>query len=193
MQIEVESEIPNKIKQIKESFYANSSMASGLFKNTNKLNCAKMVSDNIDIHLLIQQTVYVIPSTNKVFFDYTLFKTYANESVYDTIIKYSINLFQECIEKHNTFEMHMDLNTFSISAAQRYKPAILFFCNECLTNQTFIMSRLTVFRVYNTPSMIDSISKMVKPFVSDQIRNKVELIDRIKSLEYKEALFHNTI
>lgn len=191
MDLETESEkreISDKIKNIKENFMSSRANLS-IFKTTNKLNCAKTVSANIDIQELIKHTIFIIPNTNKIYVDYILFKTYAHDQIYDTLIQYVIHLFNICIESHNLFEIHIDLNTFSISAAQRYKPAIQKFCNECLSNHANMMSYLNIFRIYNTPSMIDSISAIFRPFISDQIKNKVVFVNRKDSANHKEILF----
>lgn len=181
-------EISDKINNIKDN-YKSSTATLSIFKNTNKLNCAKMVSDNMNIQELIKHTIFIIPNTNKIYLDYTLFKSYAHDQIYDVLIQYVIHLFNVCIESHNSFELHIDLNTFSISAAQRYKPAIQKFCNECLSNGTDMMLHLSIFRIYNTPSMIDSISSIFRPFISDQIKNNVEFINRKDSVNHKEMLF----
>lgn len=181
-------EISDKIKNIKENFTSSSTTLS-IFKSTNKLNCAKMVSANIDIQELIKHTIFIIPNTNKIYVDYVLFKSYAHDQIYDILIQYVIHLFNICIESHNSFEIHIDLNTFSISAAQRYKQAIQKFCSECLSNHADMMSYLNTFRIYNTPSMIDSISAIFRPFISDHIKNKVEFVNRKDSADHKEMLF----
>lgn len=182
-------ELSDKINNIKTLFSKSSSETFSLFRSTNKLNCAKMVSDNIDIQELIKHTTLIIPNTNKIYIDYIVFKSYAHDQVYDILIKNVIHLFNACIESHNSFEIHLDLNTFSISAAQRYKPLIQILCNECLSSQTPLMSYLTTFRIYNTPYMIDSISTIFRPFISDQIKNKVEFVSRKDSVNHKEVLF----
>jgi len=192
MELETESEkkeISDKIKNIKDLFLKSPSMNLSFFKNTNKINCAKMVSANVDIQELIKHTAFIIPNTNKIYVDYILFKSYAHDEVYDALIQYVIQLFIFCIESHNSFEIHIDLNTFSISAAQRYKPMIQKFCNECLSNSITMMAYLTTFRIYNTPSMIDSISLVFRPFISDHVKNKVEFINRKDSVDHKEVLF----
>jgi hypothetical protein len=188
-EIEKKKDMSDKIQNIKDNFLKNAASNLSFFKNTNKLNCAKEVSSNIDIQELIKHTAFIIPNTNRVYFDYMFFKSYAHDQIYDVLINYVLHLFYACAEAHNSFEIHIDLNTFSISAAQRYKPAIQKFCNECLSNHANTMSRLTVFRIYNTPSMIDSISAIFRPFISDQIRNKVEFVNRKDSVDHKETLF----
>lgn len=182
-------ELSDKINNIKTFFSKSSSETFSLFRSTNKLNCAKMVSDNIDIQDLIKHTTLIIPNTNKIYIDYVMFKSYAHDQVYDILIKNVIHLFNTCIESHNSFEIHLDLNTFSISAAQRYKPLIQILCNECLSSQTPLMSYLTTFRIYNTPYMIDSISTIFRPFISDHIKKKVEFMSRKDSVDHKEMLF----
>jgi hypothetical protein len=138
----------------------------------------------------MKNTVFIIPETNKIFFNYSMFKTYANPSVYVMMIKYILTLFDECIRIYNKFEIHVDLNTFSISAAHRYKSAIEMFCSEFLSskNKITIYEHLERFYLYNTPSMIDNISMLLSPFINDQVRYKIEYVSKKDSIAFLDKL-----
>jgi len=182
-QNEAQEEIKSKINDTHAAFYSTHSR-NVMFKNSQKMECAEQVARNIDIELLIKNTVFILPNTNKIFFNYSMFKTYAHPSIYGVIIKYTLTLFNSCIEAHNSFQIHADLNTFSISAAHRYKSAIEMFCSEFLhsVNKPLICEHLDRFYLYNTPSMIDNISTILNPFVNDQIKSKVEYVSKKDSM-----------
>jgi hypothetical protein len=178
-QNEVQEEIKSKINDAHTTFYSTHTR-NFLFKNSQKIECAEQVARNIDVELLIKNTVFILPNTNKIFFNYSMFKTYAHPSIYGVIINYTLTLFKSCIEAYNSFQIHADLNTFSISAAHRYKSAIEMFCSEFLNsaNRPLICEHLDRFYLYNTPSMIDNISMILNPFVNDQIKSKVEYVSK---------------
>jgi|Laugresbdmm110sn_2_1035109.scaffolds.fasta_scaffold00024_25 hypothetical protein len=176
-QNETEEEIKSKISDVRNVFYSTH-VKNFIFKNSQKIECAEQVSQNIDIDVLIKNTVFIFHDTNKIFFNYSLFKTYANPSIYVRMIKYILTLFDTCIQKYNKFQIHVDLNTFSISAAHRYKIAIEMFCSEFLssTNKITVYEHLDKFYLYNTPSMIDNISMILSPFINDHVRSKIEYV-----------------
>ena len=97
------------------------SMIPVLFKSSHKLNCATKVTETFDIMELIQKTIYIIPSTNKIFVDYLVYKLYANPSVYHSIVDYTISLFSQCISLYGNFECHIHLKSFTITSAHRYR------------------------------------------------------------------------
>jgi hypothetical protein len=188
-QCENQEEIKSKIVDVHNIFYSTNPR-NYIFKNSQKIECAEQVAQNIDLNLLMKNTVFIIPETNKIFFNYSMFKTYANPSVYVMMIKYILTLFDECIRIYNKFEIHVDLNTFSISAAHRYKSAIEMFCSEFLSskNKITIYEHLERFYLYNTPSMIDNISMLLSPFINDQVRYKIEYVSKKDSIAFLDKL-----
>ena len=140
-----------------------------------------MVSGAIGLEKMLSNTVYVLPNTNKVYFDYTVFKLYANPSNYDSIIQTIIRTFDTCIDQYGDYESHMNLNTFTISALERYKPIIITFCKDFLKNNPKYIEKLARFNIYNTPSMIDMAIHVVRPFVNESVLKKVVFISKIES------------
>lgn len=193
-QNEVQEDIQSKLNNINAAFYATNPKKT-FFKDAQKIECAEYVTQKIDVEMLIKNTVYVLPNTNKVFFNYSLFKRYANPAIYTSIIKYILQLIDSCIKCYNTFEMHVDLNTFSVSAAHRYKGAIEMFCLECLSSdsKTAIYEHLTRFYIYNIPSMIDHISVILNPFINEQIKSKIEHVSKRDSASQLEQFYQGTL
>jgi hypothetical protein len=185
-----ETSLLDRIAELKNEFYFTSGK-NVIFKSKQKQECASMVTNEIGIERMLTNTVYIIPNTNRVFFDYTLFKLYANPSNYDAIIKHTTKLFDACIEKYGTFESHMNLKTFSVSAFERYKPIIITFCNTYLKNNPKYVEKLAFFYIYNTPNMIDMAIAVVRPFVNVETFEKVVFIQKQNSEKLIVELLQN--
>jgi hypothetical protein len=81
---------PDFSKRINEltSQYYSDNKKNMFFKSNQKMECASVVSNQIGINELIQNTIFLIPDTNSVFMDYTVFKTYATPDNYPKIVNY---------------------------------------------------------------------------------------------------------
>jgi hypothetical protein len=180
-----------QIKQLQSNFYSNTEK-NIFFKNNQKTQCATEISKQMNLQELFDETMYIIPDTNKVFFNYAVFKLYANPQNYEDIVLNVLKLFRECIQKYNSFEIHVDLKTFTISAATRYMILIQSFCNECLKSTTEFSVLATNLFIYNTPGMMDQISQMIKPFVHVNMRHKIVFFSKNDSSEKLDQL-HSTI
>jgi hypothetical protein len=83
----------------------------------------------------------------------------------------------------------MLLNSFSISAAERYKSAINSFVNRCMNSNTEYSNLITNVFIYHTPSMMESISTLLKPFIDQSINNKIIYYTKAESDELLKKLF----
>jgi hypothetical protein len=81
----------NQMEKYKEDFYQTQGKNT-FFKKSQKLDCAKQMSKVFDLSEMIQQTIYLIPGTNNIVFNYPIFKLYGNDDNYDIIIQYIIHL-----------------------------------------------------------------------------------------------------
>ena len=117
-----------------------------------------------------------IREPNVIYFDYPRFKVFARSELYVPFAEYILALIHTCIEKHGSFEMHLNLKSFSVTAAQRYSDMIRLFCNQCLRCDTEFSKLLTKMYVYNSPRILGSISAFFIGFVDDHVRSKIEFI-----------------
>jgi len=166
--------LEHKITSVQNQYYETHSKAI-LFKQDQKIGCAAAVSQNIPLDELFKKTIMVLHTTNRIYFDYTLFKTFAHPLIYDDMVDYIIKLFDQIIQEYGSFEIHMNLQTFTITAAQRYKEMARVFCGRCLAKESTYSKHVISLHIYHCPRMIDSFSKLFSAFVDDSIRAKVVL------------------
>jgi len=181
---ETTQSIETKISELQNNYYSQNSK-SWFFKSSQKMECAAMVSQTCSLRDLFEKTAYYIPGSNRIYFDYVLFKTYGHPSIYDEFIDYVMTLFRQYIQEYerNTFELHINLQSFTITAAQRYKDIITVFCSKCLGNNTVFFQHLHNVHIYNPPKMIDTFSNMFAGYIDDNIRSKIVLHNEAFSVQ----------
>jgi len=177
------SNVLNKVEELKQ-LYFEINKKNLLFKKLQKDDCAKYISEKIDVNLLIEKTVYIIPNTNIIMIDYPVFKLFANGDNYTKIIDHIMNLFDYAIKYFGNFEVNYNLESFTVSAAERYVPAVKEFCNRCLTQSTRYSDLMTTFRILNTPSVMDMIITIFKPFSEKTVIQKIVLLKKDETAKY---------
>lgn len=181
-------ELIAKMEKFKKDFYDNEGKNS-FFKKTQKIECAKKMSNTFQLNEMIQKTIYVIPSTDKIIFDYTIFKLYACPENYDIIINYVIKIYDFILLQFPAFEVNIILDSFTISAAERYKVIINDFCNKCMNAQTKYSELISKIKIFYTPSMIESITSVLKPFIDKDVLNKMSFVSKAESPQVFKELF----
>lgn len=176
-------EFIQKISVLKNEYYS-SNREPLFFKNTFKNNCAVSISEKIGLDNLLQKTVYIVPNTNKIYMDYQVFKQYACHENYSLIVDYILMLITSCINKYGNYETHIDLNTFSISACDRYKDMIRLFCSSCISNESSFCDKLVKMYIYNTPNMFHQIKIILRPFIDSSINDKLVLYKKEHSGQF---------
>ena len=177
-----------QLEQYKNEYY-NENTKNIVFKSNQKMDCAAKIAAQISLEDLLSKTMFILPNTNKVFIDYSIFKVYAHPGIYDKIINYIQGLFNICIANYGGFEAHVDLKSFTVSAAHRDKDIIDVFYQTALRNGTVYYKKLNNMNVYNTPTTITDIAKLflnpdvlprVKTFSKEESSNKIkELFDSL--------------
>lgn len=177
------------LERYKANYY-NENKKNFFFRKSQKINFATKLCQNFDINQLLNNTVYILPNTNSVYFDYTIFKLYANHENYKLIIEYFLNLLNCCINNYNNFVLHVNLNSFTITAAERYKNAIELFCNECLKSQTRYARMLLKMYLYNSPSIVESVHNIFGNLVDPLVRDRLVIYSKDESqIKLEELLF----
>jgi hypothetical protein len=176
------STLPDKIAQLQNNYYAMNQKKT-FFASSQKNDCATTISKHLGINELICHTIYNIPNTNKIFFDYTIFKTYATEPIFETIVDRLMQTTEACIQTYGSFEMHVNWNTYSVSAHERYKKIYQMFTTSCTFSRFNFSDKLIKMHVYNVPAMIDTLTPIIRPFVDPKIIDKICLYTK-KDSEY---------
>ena len=180
--------IIEQMEKFKEDFY-NREGKNSFFKKTQKLDCAKKISEVFNIEEALRKTIYNIPNTNKLVFDYNVFKFYANPNNYEIVVNYVIQNYDVILSKFQTIEANIILDGFTISAAERYKEAIKLFCAKCMNSTSKYSRLISQMNIYYTPSMIDSISTILKPFIKTDVEINVSFFSKTESPELLKLMF----
>ena len=175
-----DTDIMDDLERYKNTFYTENKK-SLFFKRSQKLECAASISSKFDINDLLSQTVAIIPNTNRVYLDYTVFKLYANPENYNEIVNYVIELFKKCIDTHGSFECHFNLNSFTVTAAERYKSVIELFCRECLKRETRYGSMLSKMYIYYSPGLIERFTGLFSNLIDPLIRDRFVVYSKEES------------
>lgn len=171
-----DNDLIQQLKQLRDDYY-NTSPKNNFFKNSQKLLCAETVSRKFDITDLLNKTAYIIDDTPCIFFDYTIFKLYANKNNYENIVSHMLKLYDDCIEKYDEYSIFTDLNTFSISALERYKSLIILFNEKCKMNLNY-SQKLKCWKILNSPSFFDTVSQILFTLIDKEVIQKIQLISK---------------
>jgi len=185
-------ELEKEIERVRTDFYTDSGGKNRLFKKQQKFDCAKQVVNKIPLETLLPQTFYIDGNTNRVHIVYPILKLFASPEIFDTISDFIIAHFQYIKQNHPTLEVMLNLDGFTISAAERYKGLIETFCMKCFGLNTGFSQLVSKFIVYNAPASIESIGPIVKPFMEPNVREKLILASKKDSDLYNE-IFRNAI
>jgi len=183
------------LDKFKDKYYSENKKKSVFNRKSQKYEMAKELLTKFDINLLLQKTAYVIPESNKLFVNYQIFKQFAHPDNYELFVKYVQSFIPPLISKYNTFECHVDIDTFTISAAERYKGVIQVFCRDIF--EVSFTDHLDGIYIYNPPTMLDKISiiilKFLEPATKEKIRivsksNSKEIVEKLKSYSFRRTL-----
>jgi len=172
-------------EKIKADFYENNKKKT-FFKSTQKIECAKQVFQNMDIRQLIFNSFCLIPNTNCIYFDYPLFKTYACAEVYEEFTTHAYTVINACLSQYPTFDIHVNMQSFTISAFERLRKLIERFFVE----SPLFSDKLTYVYIYYTPSIIEQINKLIGMFIA-HISYKIIYFSKAESDDKLKKLFSN--
>ena len=183
--MEGDSQILEQIAKSQQQFYEHNSKAR-LFKNNQKLQCAKQVAEQVNLQQMINMTAFVIPNTNKFYFNYLIFKTYGHPDNCRQVYDHFHHLVKQIVDNYGTFEMHINLSTFTVSACARYQKMIMSSFDE----NTYLTEKITRMNVYHTPNVIEQITTMLYSSVK-HLSNVTHFYKKDESYDMIQTLFEH--
>jgi hypothetical protein len=174
------SQLLKEIEDYQNIYYDNNSKNT-VFKSAQKNNLACSISNKFDTNKLLNMMCYSLKNKNIVIIDYSIFKLFANPNNYEKITTFILEEFKKSIQTYDNFECHLNINTFTISSAERYKSMIQIFCNKALASDTQYSDKISKFLIYYPPSMIKHISHVFSPFINPNVKEKVIIYNKISS------------
>jgi hypothetical protein len=171
--------LEDKINEITTQYYSEHSK-SFIFKQKQKNDCACAITNKIPAEELLQQTIYIGRDahgreTNEIFVNYVLFKTFATPALFDQTIDYIMTKIGSCLNTFGSFVMNVNMQSFSATALQKYKPIIENFCKRCLNDDVQYSTNLQALRIYNAPTVMTTVFKMFAGFVDPSVWSKIQI------------------
>lgn len=173
--------IQTQIAEVQEEYY-NEHSKNRFFKSSQKKECANIISQKLNIVDLFQNTLYILPDTYRIYFDYRIFKTFIFENNFDFFLDYIANITHPWIENIPHYEVHLNMQSLSISGFERFRS--LF---SKLFDRLPQSGKLKNIYVYFTPSFVEHINIILRPFISEYI-HKVVFYSKGESLEKLQAV-----
>lgn len=163
----------NELEQFKSTYYSDNKKCV-VFKTEQKHDLANKICSEFGQSELFAKSVYQVRDTNKVYINYPIFKLFVNPSNYEAFVLFCQNIFNQTINKHGTFECHVNLLSLTISAVERHQRLVELFCTDPSERGGMEYTQfLTRVYIYNTPSIIDNITNLLKRLLDPDILKRL--------------------
>lgn len=183
-------DLEKEIENIKEQFYGENGGKNIFFKKNQKYDCAKKIVSQIPLETLLDRMCIIFESVKCVHIDYAILKTFASPDNFESISENIISKFEYLKQKYSTFDVFINLDGFTVSAAERYKSLIEVFCQKCLQKNSGFSIIVTQLVVYNAPLMVESIKHIVWPFMEEPMKRKIFVVQKKDSTEITNQFIH---
>lgn len=178
-------DVRSVIEGIQDKYYI-SNKKNSFFKKSQKYECADLVTNTIGIDTMLEKSIFVFDN-NKIFIDYSIFKLFANPNNYHDISLFLARIINDCIHKYKQIEIHINLDTLSISAVERHRSIILNFAEHGQNNK--YDKYLTKLELYNTPSFITTTTSILNSFISSNVKQMVKFYKKEESEMLLKTIF----
>lgn len=169
--IQIIMSLEEKINQFREKYYSENKKAI-FFKNSQKLDCAKEITQKFSVHELLNKSIYI--DHDKIMVNYPLIKTFINPTIYSNILQHGEYLICVILSNYPYFEVHLDAQSFTVTAAQRYHNMIKEFLKSNKYRQ--YEEKLKHVYIMNPPNILSILKNMFHPFISDSTKNKIIIV-----------------
>jgi hypothetical protein len=173
----IESPILKEIQNLMEIHTLNKVSTVKMFKNSKKLECSQFIWENINSREeLVRLTIFY--ENNNIYINYPIFKLFIIPDIYDTIINYIINVIVEVINQNGKYNIHINIDSFTISAAERY----MVFINSIFERvfRTQYVNHLEKIYIYNAPSVIEFLKNIFNGLLrgNNMLKDKIVVIGK---------------
>ena len=162
--------LEKQLQDFQEKYYEKNKKAT-FFKNNQKFDCANEISKNFSLEELINKGLY-IQDNNKIIVHYPIIKTFAHPGIYDKFLEHIDILSEKILLTQPSYDVHVDLYSFTVTAAKRYSDLIKQFCSIYL-QKTDYDETINKIYIHNSPSVIDIVKTMFSPFMSNSSKDKI--------------------
>jgi hypothetical protein len=112
---------------------------------------------------------------NEIYLDYNFFKYFASQQTYSIIMSVIKVKIDEILENdiYNTFIVHANLKSLSISDIDKHKTFIISFSTFLKERYT---NKLDKCYLYNCPSIFSQIYNIINGFIDKDTQDKIKLM-----------------
>ena len=150
-------------------------------KKKNKQQFKAIVLNDFELKFLLDQSFLV--KDEKILIKYTIIKNYANEQTFDRIIEHLLIKIRYIIKNYGKFEMHVNLDSYSITSHERIKNIYPRLFRACEDDNILFSEKLVFLNVYNCPIVLRTLSSFFSPFINPIANEKITLYNKIDSKE----------
>ena len=151
----------------KTNDYYSSNSKNRLFKNKQKMELAKTISESIDLNNYLNEVIYIDQNNpTHIFVTYNKLKVIMHPDNFDFIVAHVDKLILSILNNHTHYYLHVDIFSLTISGVQRLKPFIERFLTSIFYDGTKTrVDNLEKIFIYNSPNVISTIRVMLEPLV----------------------------
>lgn len=176
------------IEKIKHDYYATHGGKNILFKNQQKKEINEEICRTLDIQRLLKESVFLMPTSPDIMIHYKYIKDFLSDSAIEPLFYHLISIYDECIAKYGEYNLHVNLNTITISALDRYKELLKKLCDKFaekseMTGFFYSQFNKNIY-FYNIPSFMNQLIVLLKPYF---IVCKMNM-DKIKMYSKQESV-----
>jgi hypothetical protein len=155
------------IEEKTNEYYKNNGK-NKIFKNKQKHELAKQISNEININDYLESIIYIDNNNpSSIFATYEKLKPIIHIDNYIIIINHVNNLIDKILIDNDKFYIHVDIFSLTVSGIQRIRPFIEEFGLQTFNNIKYStrVEALEKAFIYNSPKVISNIRHIIQPLV----------------------------
>jgi hypothetical protein len=169
-----DQKILDKINSMKSDYYSANSK-NMLFKTQQKFDCAQTIIQNMDLNALFNTIIKVIDQ-NQIHFNYSVFKTIMNPSIYMDFVYFIFRINDEILKVSSSYVVYIDFKGLTMTGVERYKDFITLLSDQGKVNGKNFLEKLQHVYILNPPFMVSNVSKILLPLMDKIVKDKIVIM-----------------
>jgi len=169
-----DQKILDKINSMKSDYYSTNSK-NMLFKTQQKFDCAQTIIQNMDLNALFN-TIIKVTDQNQIHFNYSVFKTIMNPSIYMDFVYFIFKINDEILKVSSSYVVYIDFKGLTMTGVERYKDFITLLSDQGKVNGKNFLEKLQHVYILNPPFMVSNISKILLPLMDKIVKDKIVIM-----------------
>lgn len=118
----------------------------------------KDLTDVLQFKILVSNAVFILPNTNAIYINYSVFNSFAVLSKYDVALFHFFNLIDDVLKDFSTYQLHINLKTFTVSAIEKYHNLIFLIYKKGFYDA--YINYIETICVYHCPSVFETLKNV---------------------------------